>query len=130
MTKPSLNRIQLVEDENDIRIVAKMALETVGGFAINACSSGQKALEQVHLQQPELILLDVMMPGMDGFAVLQALRKHPETMHIPVVFLTAKVHRHEVRKLIDSGATDVIHKPFDPMTLAEQVAAIWDKIHD
>lgn len=122
-----LNRILYVEDEPDIQMVAKLALEMVGGFAVKICSSGQEAVSDAVAFNPDLVLLDVMMPGMDGPATLQALRGLPELNGTPVVFMTAKVQPQEVEHYKSLGAVDVIAKPFDPMTLATQVRAAWDR---
>jgi two-component system, OmpR family, response regulator len=122
-----LNRILYVEDEPDIQAVARLALEMVGGFTVKICSSGQEALASVAAFAPDLILLDVMMPGMDGPATLQALREQPALAAIPVVFMTAKVQPAEVQHYRGIGAVDVIPKPFDPMTLATQVRDAWGR---
>jgi CheY-like chemotaxis protein len=122
----TLNRILYVEDEPDIQMVAKLALEMVGGFTLAVCSSGTEALEQATAFQPQLLLLDVMMPGMDGPTTLENLRKLAQTAHTPAVFMTAKVQPGEVAHYKTLGAIDVIPKPFDPMNLANQVRAIWD----
>jgi two-component system OmpR family response regulator len=121
----ALERVMLVEDDNDIRTVAGMALEMVGGLKVQACESGAQALEVVAAFAPQLVLLDVMMPGMNGPEVLQALRQRSDTAAIPVIFLTAKVQEDEIAKLRALGALDVIAKPFDPMTLAATVRALW-----
>ncbi len=126
----SLERILYVEDEPDIQTVAKLALEMVGRFTVTICSSGQEALDKVTDFNPDLILLDVMMPGMDGPTTLQNLRSNPSTAAIPVIFLTAKIQPSEVAEYQALGALNVIAKPFDPMTLAEQVRNIWEKAHD
>jgi len=120
-----LKRILCVEDEPDIQAVARLALEMVGGFTVKVCSSGQEALDSVAAFAPDLILMDVMMPGMDGPATLQALRAQADLAAIPVVFMTAKVQPEEVQHYKDIGAVDVIPKPFDPMTLASQVRDAW-----
>jgi CheY-like chemotaxis protein len=121
-----LQRILYVEDEPDIQAVAKLALEMVGGFQVMICSGGQQALDTVDNFAPDLILLDVMMPGMDGPTTLQNLRANPATASIPVIFLTAKVQPNEVAQYQALGGLNVIAKPFDPMTLAAQVQKIWD----
>jgi CheY-like chemotaxis protein len=121
----ALEKVMLVEDDSDIRTVAGMALEMVGGLNILACESGAQALEMVAGFAPQLVLLDVMMPGMNGPEVLQALRQRADTAAIPVIFLTAKVQEGEIAKLRALGALDVIAKPFDPMTLAATVRALW-----
>lgn len=121
----SIQRVLYVEDEPDIQVVAKLALEMVAGYQVLICSGGQEALDKVAEFAPDIILLDVMMPGMDGPTTLQHLRANPDTANIPVIFLTAKVHPTEIQQFKELGALDVIAKPFDPMTLASQVAACW-----
>lgn len=120
-----LQRIMLVEDDPDIRTVAGMALELVGGFTLLACAGGAEALEAVTKFKPQLVLLDVMMPDMDGPGVIGELHGRPETAGIPVIFLTAKAQSEEADKLRRLGAIDVIAKPFDPMTLAAEVKSAW-----
>lgn len=122
-----LNSILMIEDEPDIQMVARLALESVGGFNVEVCSSGQEALDKVLQINPDLILLDVMMPGMDGPTTLQKLQEIPELSNTPVIFMTAKVQPQEIQHYKDLGALDVIPKPFDPMTLSDNVREIWDK---
>jgi two-component system, OmpR family, response regulator len=122
-----LQRILYVEDEPDIQAVAKLALEMVGGFTVMLCSSGEEALREAAAFAPDMILLDVMMPGMDGPSTLRALREQAALAAVPVAFMTAKVQPQEVALYKSLGARDVIAKPFDPMTLADQVRAIWNK---
>ena len=121
-----LERILYVEDEDDIRTVAGMALRAVGGFEVLACSSGAEALEQAPHAGADLLLLDGMMPGMDGPSTLAALRRVPATAAIPVVFMTAKVQAVEVAHYRSLGALGVIAKPFDPMTLPDELRELWD----
>ena len=123
---PNLKRILYVEDESDIQAIAKIALESVGGFTLMICSSGKEALEKAAEFAPELLLLDVMMPEMDGPSTLKLLRKIPDLNSVPAIFMTAKVQPSEVEELKTLGALDVIAKPFDPMTLAEQIKKIWE----
>ncbi len=125
----TLQRILYVEDEPDIQAVAKLALEMVGGFTVQICSSGEEALRVAESFAPDMILLDVMMPGMDGPSTLKALRALPSLATLPVAFMTAKVQSHEVEQFKSLGALDVIPKPFDPMQLATQVQAIWNMTH-
>lgn len=125
MKDPSLRRILFVEDDPDIQTVAKMALEAIGGFTVLACGSGSEALTRLDEFAPDLVLLDVMMPGMDGPATLAALRQSQTGRELPVVFMTARVQAQEVAAYREMGAEDVIAKPFDPMMLSEQVLAIW-----
>ncbi len=121
-----LCRILYVEDEPDIRMVARMALEAVGGFTVIACVSGQEALDAAPEARADLLLLDVMMPGMDGPGTLKALREIPATAHTPVIFMTAKVQAAEVALYKGLGALEVIPKPFDPMELSAQIQRIWE----
>jgi len=120
-----LQRVLCVEDEADIRTVVQIALLDLGGMQLEVCSSGPEALAAAPGFAPDLILLDVMMPGMDGPATLAALRALPSFRATPVVFMTAKAQSHEVARYRQLGALDVIVKPFDPMTLAETLRGIW-----
>jgi CheY-like chemotaxis protein len=120
-------RILYVEDENDIRTVATMSLEMLGGFEVVACASGAEALAEAPTAAADLILLDVMMPGMDGPATLAALRAIPAARDTPVVFMTAKVQASEVQGYRGLGALGVIPKPFDPMTLHHRLVDLWEQ---
>ncbi len=124
-----LERILFADDDPDIQSVTKLALEVLGGYEVLLCSNGADVLKRVAGFEPDLILLDIMMPGMDGLATLRRLRSDSSTIKIPVVFLTAKAQTSEVKYFQNLGALDVILKPFDPMTLAEQVQKIWGKNH-
>jgi two-component system, OmpR family, response regulator len=126
MEKAPLKRILYVEDEPDIRLVAKMALEAVGGYEVFACESGLEALEKAAGAKPDLLLLDVMMPGMDGPSTLKALRETFAIDDTPVIFMTAKVQAAEIAQYKALGALDVIAKPFDPMQVSAQINRIWD----
>lgn len=125
-TMKQLQRILMVEDEPDIQAVARVALEAVGGFVVDMCSSGKEALERVRACDPDLILMDVMMPGLDGPSTLKELRSDTATAKYPVIFMTAKVQSHEVSRYKDIGGLGVIAKPFDPMTLADSVRSLWE----
>ncbi len=120
-----MTRILMVEDEADIQVVARLALEAVGGFTVDICSSGQEAIDRAAAFGPDLILLDVMMPGMDGPTTLRVLRDTPATAGVPVVFMTAKIQPHEVANFRALGALGIIAKPFDPMTLPTTIRRIW-----
>ncbi len=122
-----LHKILMVEDDPDIQAVASLALEAVGGFEVVVCSGGQEALERVDDFAPDLVVLDVMMPGMDGPTVLQHLRTRAATAHLPVVFMTAKAQAHEIAAYKSLGALDVVTKPFSPMTLSNTLLAIWNR---
>jgi len=123
-----LKKILYVEDEPDIQMIARVALENVGGFELLVCSSGKEAVEKAAGFNPDLFLLDVMMPGMDGPTTLLELRKIPELTKIPVMFMTAKVQPQEVEFLKSLNVADVIAKPFDPMELANTIHDSWSKI--
>lgn len=125
----AIQRILYVEDEPDIQAVARVALEVVGKLTVKICSSGEEALREIKAFQPDMVLLDVMMPGTDGPGTLAALRAMPEFASIPVAFMTAKVQPNEVAHYKSLGALDVVAKPFDPMTLADQVRSIWSMRH-
>ncbi len=120
-----LQRILMVDDDSDIRTVAEISLTAVGGFTVEVCGSGREALERAPAFGPDLILLDVMMPGMDGPTTLKGLREIPALAQTPVIFMTAKVQPQEVAQLVACGALDVLAKPFDPMALPDALRRIW-----
>ena len=122
----SLQRVLVVEDDVDIQAVVRMALELVGGYTVEICSGGRSALRVAETFKPALVLLDVMMPDMDGPTVLKHLRAQPATARLPIVFVTAKAQAHEVAAYRALGALGVISKPFDPMTLSTQLANIFN----
>jgi len=128
MPDTMLKRVLFVEDDPDIQTVARMALEALGGFTVLGCGSGAEALERVEAFAPDLILLDVMMPGMDGLETLQSLRLLSGASAVPVVFMTAKVQAQEISEYLAAGAVDVIAKPFDPMALPATVRSIWRRL--
>lgn len=121
-----LRRITLVDDEPDIREIIRISLEHIGGFRVNICDSGYSALESAASFRPDIVLLDMMMPGMDGIETYGKLREIDEVRHKPIVFVTAKVQYHEVEQYRDLGASDVIAKPFDPIALPNHIYAIWE----
>ncbi|HEY0844691.1 MAG TPA: response regulator [Noviherbaspirillum sp.] len=130
MGRPPLTHILYVEDDPDIRIIAQLALESVGGFQLRICSSGQEALDTVAAgYAPDLVLLDVMMPSMDGPSTLAALRRLAPTAGTPAIFMTAKVQAAEIAHYRSLGAIGVVAKPFDPMRLAQQVRELWEQQH-
>jgi len=122
----TLQKILLVEDEPDIQAIVKLSLELVGGYTTHICSSGEEAVQGAPDFAPDFILLDVMMPGMDGPTTLVALREIPSLATVPVAFITAKVMPNEVAHLRSLGAVEVIAKPFDSMALAGKIQEIWD----
>lgn len=124
----TVRRILIIDDEDDIREVAQLCLETVGGWDVITAGSGREGLVTAETEQPDAILLDVMMPEMDGPTTFQKLQANPQTSHIPVLLLTAKVQAAEQRRFAELGVTAVLVKPFDPLMLANQVAQAlnWD----
>lgn len=126
MTSAPLTRLLYVEDDEIIVEIVMMTLEDIGGFEVKRCASGQEALKTVVAFAPQLILMDVIMPVMDGPKTLEHLRAMPETKAIPVIFLTAKAQIHEQEAYLRVGAAGVIVKPFDTLVLCEQIRAIWE----
>lgn len=122
-----IQKVLMVDDEPDIRKIGLVSLRSVGKWATVSASSGEEALTLAAQEKPDLILLDVMMPGMTGPDVLVKLRQQPETASIPVIFMTAKVQRTEIDGYLALGAAGVISKPFDPMLLPQQIRAIVEK---
>lgn len=127
MSADPLKTILYVDDDDDIRTVATFALEIVGGFEVIACGSGREALAAVATVAPQLLILDVMMPEMDGPSLLAELRQQPATRLTPAIFMTAKVQREEIERFMALGAIDVIAKPFDPMALPDSIRQSWQK---
>ena len=122
------HRILIIDDEDDIREVAALSLETVAGWDVITANSGAQGLLRAAEHQPDAILLDVMMPGMDGPTTVRELRKNPVTAKIPVLLLTAKVQSTDQRRFADLGVQAVLFKPFDPLTLSTQIATVlgWE----
>ena len=120
-----LTRILHIDDDEDIRTIANMALEMVGQFEVLHCASGQEALKVAGEFGPDLLLLDYMMPNMNGEETLAALREIPGLEYVPVVFMTARVQSDVTEMLLRKGALVVVHKPFDPIKLAVQLREIW-----
>jgi CheY-like chemotaxis protein len=124
----SLKRLSYVEDEPDIRAITEFALKEIGGFTVDVCASGPEAVDRAPAFKPDLILLDVMMPGMDGLETFKRLRENPQFAATPFVFVTAKAMKHETDRYRSLGAADVIAKPFDPITLADRIRKIWEQV--
>lgn len=122
-----VKRVLLIDDDPDIRAVAELGLSAVGGFDVLLASGGEEGIAMAARERPELIILDVMMPGMDGPTTLARLKALDGTAGIPVIFMTARVQKHQIATYLSLGAVGVIDKPFDPMTLAAQVRAIADR---
>ncbi len=121
-------RILYAEDEPDIQAIAQIALEDIGGFEIKYCRSGKEVLAVIEDFNPDLLLLDVMMPELDGPATLLELRKR-SNKSVPTIFMTAKIQPIEIAQYKSLGVIEVIHKPFDPMTLSDVINQIWRTFH-
>jgi len=119
-------RVLYIDDEPDIRTVAIMCLQLNKDFQVQECSSGAQALQMARDWQPDVVLLDVMMPEMDGPMTRAALLDDPATAGIPIIFVTARTQPSEVERLLALKVTGVIAKPFDPMALAQQVCALMN----
>ena len=117
-------KVLLVDDEEDIRKIGRLSLEAVGKFQTVMAAGALEAIALARAELPDLILMDMMMPGMDGLEALATLKSIPELQHIPVLFMTAKVQRHEIDHYLRVGAIGVIQKPFDPMTLPGEIKRI------
>jgi CheY-like chemotaxis protein len=115
-------RVLIIDDEEDIREVAALSLETVAGWDVLVAGSGAAGIAKAREHRPDVILLDVMMPGMDGPTTFLELRAIPETAQIPVILLTAKVQAADQKRFSDLGVARVMFKPFDPLTLAQDIA--------
>ena len=117
-------KILIVDDEDDIREIAQVSLQMVGGWDVVTASSSEEAVSKAVSEQPDAILLDVMMPDKDGPATFKDLQAESSTNHIPVILLTAKVQSSDRQQFTELGVNGVIAKPFDPMTLAQEVANV------
>ena len=121
-----LRRVMFVEDDEDIRLILEFSLAQLGGYEVLGCRGGRDALAQAPAFRPDLVLLDVMMPDMTGPETLAALRELPDMQGVPVVFVTAKAMPDEVERLLGYGATGVIVKPFDPVSLPNEIRIYWE----
>jgi two-component system, OmpR family, alkaline phosphatase synthesis response regulator PhoP len=123
------HKVLIIDDEYDIRAVAELALKAVGGWQVLTAASGQAGLTLAEQEHPDVILLDVMMPDMDGIETLKTLQANPKIQNIPVIFLTAKTQATDQRRFMELGVIGIITKPFKVMTLAARVAEIlkWKK---
>lgn len=123
----ALRKIILAEDEPDIRAICTISLESIGGFEVLACENGQHLLDCVDEFHPDLVVLDVMMPELDGPNTLARLQQGTSTQNTPVVFLTARNQPSDVEWLRGLGALEVLPKPFDPMALPEAIQEVWKR---
>ena len=117
----AIHKVLLVDDEDDIRKVGLLSLSRVGGWQTVLASSGAEGVARAAAERPDLILLDVMMPGMDGPATFHQLRAQEATASTPIIFMTAKNQKHEVERFLELGALGVIGKPFNPLTLPAEI---------
>jgi CheY-like chemotaxis protein len=124
-----MRKILIVDDEDDIRAVAALCLETIAGWEVLTATSGSEGIRRALADKPDAILLDVMMPEMDGPTTFQRLQQDPHTRSIPVLLLTAKVQGADQRRFADMGVAAVLSKPFDPLTLSSQISAAlgWER---
>lgn len=120
--------ILLVDDDADIRTIARMTLEAVGNMQVTAVSSANAALEALQGDLPDLVLLDVMMPGTDGTSLLEIMRADPRLAPLPIVFMTARAQGAEIERYLSLGAVGFVGKPFDPMTLPDRLRAILARV--
>ena len=126
----ALKRILHIEDVPSIQIVTRIALERIGGFEVLSCASAQAALAEVRAFAPDLILLDVMLPQMDGIELLRQLAGLVDLRQTPVVLLTGHLERERLAELQQMGVREVLQKPFDPLQLTAQLRAIWEAEHE
>lgn len=126
---PTLGTILCVDDEPDVLLVTQLCLETMGGFTVIPVDGGREALASVAQAVPDLVLLDIMMPGMDGPTTLKALREIDALAATPIIFMTARVRPSEVEEYLAMGANGVVAKPFDPATLCDEITQMWERFH-
>jgi CheY-like chemotaxis protein len=117
-----MRRILIIDDEDDIREVAALSLEATAGWQIFTASSGLAGIDIAIAEQPDAILMDVMMPGVDGPTTFSNMQQNPDVAHIPVLLLTAKVQGVDQRRFAGLGLAGILFKPFDPLTLAKQIS--------
>jgi two-component system OmpR family response regulator len=125
MPAQPLNRICYVEDDEDIQRIVRLSLEKVGKMTVEVISDPMEAIERISAFKPQLVMLDWMMPGMDGPALFRKMREFPETRDLPVAFITAKASQRELDELRALGAIGTISKPFSPKDLPDQLRALW-----
>jgi len=122
-----LKKILYAEDEPDVQTVVGMVIDAMSDYEIKICDNGKILLDCVDDYKPDLILLDVMMPEMDGPTTFKNLQANEQTKDIPVIFMTAKAQIHEVQLFQETGVIGVITKPFDPVTLCTEIQKIWNE---
>jgi len=128
MPSQPLTRILCVEDDDDIRRILRLSLEKIGRMTVELVADPTQAMESMLASRPQLVMLDWMMPGIDGPALLRKMRENPDTRSVPVIFLTAKASQRELAELRALGAVAAISKPFAPKDLPDQLRAIWNAL--
>lgn len=128
MTNKPLSKILIIDDDIDILTITKYSLENMPGVIIKICNSGEEGIKEALTFQPDLILLDVMMPQMDGMATLQVFRLLPSLAKTPIFFMTAKIQQTEIERYKQLGVQGIVMKPFDPMTLPQTLMSYWNDI--
>lgn len=130
MPPAKLEKILLVEDDPDIQFIARMALQRLSGYQVEVSNNGREALKKLPLFLPQMVIMDMMMPEMDGLTTFQQMRQNPDFAHLPVVLMTAKAQAHEIENYKREGIRDVIIKPFEPAELGKQLEKIWQSMVD
>lgn len=125
-----LKKILYAEDEPDVQTIVELTVQTMSNYAIKICDNGKNLLESVEEYNPDLILLDVMMPQMDGPTTFKNLQENPKTKNIPVIFMTAKAQVHEIETFKQTGIVGIITKPFDPISLCSEIERIWNESNE
>ena len=128
MPERALNRICYVEDDEDIQRIVRMSLERIGKMTVTVVGDPTKAIDAIIAFKPDLVMLDWMMPMMDGPTLYKHMKARPETSALPVVFITAKAAQRDLDELKSLGAAGTISKPFSPKDLPDQLRAIWTKL--
>lgn len=129
MTK-KLKRILYIDDDEDILIIAKLALEKIGGFCVQTYKDGTEIVSYAEKFKPDVILLDVMMPVINGSSALELIKKNDSLKDIPVIFMTAKERSGELSHYLSTGVAGIIPKPFDPMSLSNEISILWRQLND
>ena len=124
-----LEHILCIDDERDILEIVRLCLETVGNYKVTTCYGGKAGIAQALEVHPDLIMIDVMMPDLDGPSTFRKMQDHEDLKNIPVIFMTARVQKTEVDEYLQLGAVAVIAKPFDPMSLSDEIEKIWRSLH-
>ena len=128
MPERALNRICYVEDDEDIQRIVRMSLERIGKMTVEVVGDPTKAIDAIKAFKPDMVMLDWMMPAMDGPTLFRQMKARPETKDLPVVFITAKAAQRDLDELMALGAIGAISKPFSPKDLPEQLRALWAKL--